>query len=296
MKRQKGIVVSCLALIFLSVFCNAVPNVRCSSWLNRRRTHKNIKIKEPTRTSSRKKSGYTKVGSFFVESIKDIFRIHGNLVAWDTFKIGVGTFPFYVTAAMFENELHQKTYCRSCHKNLCQMPDCCHKFAVDFSVGTISAVAVAGFLFARNERVRQTCKQFMIGIPFVIFMADLIKVLIKKDMCYRPWNEHFSSECRSMGGFPSTHGAQFGFATTLFGLQLGMKYAFPLAVLTVCVGASCINGNRHYTSQYIAGIGLGAMYGLAASKVVDSKFLRDIDVGIDCDARGNPALKVSYKF
>lgn len=242
---------------------------------------------------------YKKPGQHVADFVKEIFydvgQMYKNMVHWDTVKIFAGMFPLYITGAIIDDKKQHCTYDPKHHKNIHQMPDDWHKFADVASVSAVAAVAVGNYLFLPHERLKQTSWMFLWGLPFIIWTTDIFKHFAKFEACCRPWNGQFSCKERSYGGFPSTHGAQLAYATALFGLQFGPKAAFPLGVFTAAVGASAINGNRHYVAQYIAGVTLGMIYGFAASKVVDNK-ISNWSCGVDVDHNCNPAVKLSYAF
>ena len=79
-----------------------------------------------------------------------------------------------------------------------------------------------------------------------------------------------------------------------------MKFAIPLSILSAYVGATFVVCNRHYASQIAAGAGLGALYAVAASRVIDNKLelrrLKSLDFGFDTLSTGDPALALGYKF
>jgi membrane-associated phospholipid phosphatase len=134
-------------------------------------------------------------------------------------------------------------------------------------------------------------------------MSNLIKkfdVHMVGKGCLRPWNEHFSSVQRARGGFPSGHLATVSYAATLYGVRFGPKWGVPLGLLTAAVGVSFLNCNRHYISQILAGVGLGAIYGVAASKQVDFRLARNyearLQTKLDVDQRGCPAMKIGVNF
>ena len=54
----------------------------------------------------------------------------------------------------------------------------------------------------------------------------------------------------------------------LYGMRFGYQFAVPLGAVTAFVGTTFLACNRHYFSQLIAGAGFGAIYALAANKVI----------------------------
>jgi membrane-associated phospholipid phosphatase len=254
-----------------------------NDYLRSRRIHKRI---DPL--STQKTPGYH-LGQIF----KDILILHKNLVDWDTYKIFVTTFPFVIASGMIDKSIHHCFYCESHHKNLNQVPKFYH-FLADATIDVLAGYSLYSYLFSHNEHLRQTSRAFMIGLPFVMWVSDIFKAVFKTEIGWRPWNEQFAKIPKM--GFPSTHASQIAYATILFGKQFGIAYALPLGFMTAFIGFSRISGNNHYLSQYVAGIGLGAVYGYAASRLVDSKMRDSIQLTFDNDHKGNPAIKLSYAF
>ncbi len=135
----------------------------------------------------------------------------------------------------------------------------------------------------------------LLGIPFVIFGKDIIKKL-DADFCLRPWHQDFcQTHKQAMGGFPSGHMAQATYIATLYGMRFGPKLAIPLAFFAAGLGIVFLNCNRHYLSQLVAGVGLGALYGIAANKVIDSKLAENVTLNV-CFDRHGPAFNACYRF
>jgi len=246
---------------------------------------------------AKKNSHLTKPTNFFAQALSDIGNMYKNLIHWDSYKTIATTFPIYIAARMADQSLHECFYDKAIHKHINTMPRSFHFFADRIAIA-IEGVASAGFfLFSHNVRLRETSKMFLLGLPFVILTADLLKVIFKSEFCYRPLHEEFcKNHKRVLGGFPSTHAAQVTYATVVYGMQYGVKAAVPLALLGAAVVLPFINDNRHYLSQIVAGTGLGVLYGLAATKVIDNKFKDTIDVSLSLDAKHNPSISLGYKF
>jgi len=125
------------------------------------------------------------------------------------------------------------------------------------------------------------------------------KKLIKKfkfDACLRPWNGKFDKNERSYGGLPSGHVAEATYTAVLYGMRFGYQLAVPLGAVTAFVGVTFLACNRHYFSQLIAGVGFGAMYALAANKVVDSRLQKDLSLAMSVNEQGGPSFGISYRF
>jgi hypothetical protein len=220
--------------------------------------------------------------------------LHKNLFSWDSLKIIGTTFPFYVGVRMFDEKLQNCFYDCKNHKNINQMSGWCNDFA-RFAIGVPIAFLGSFAFFGKDEEIRQTARIFLIGMPFVIFGKDILKKF-KFDACLRPWNEHFSKEKRSSGGFPSGHMSEISYMAFLFGLRYGPKFAVPLGLLGVVVGVDFLTCNRHYASQLIAGIGFGALYAVAAHKLVNTRLGQSLQINLAYDGKRGPLFNVSYEF
>ncbi|MDR3550597.1 MAG: phosphatase PAP2 family protein [Candidatus Babeliales bacterium] len=244
-----------------------------------------------------KKNSRTKPTAFFVDVLHDIGSMYRNLIDWDSYKTVVATFPLYAASSLIDRPIHEQFYDDHLHKNIKQMPSGLVFFAEHVAIPLEATAASAIFLFASDKRLRETSKMFIVGLPFVVWTADLIKVAFKSNCCFRPLHERFSkNHKRCYGGFPSAHAAQVTFAAALFGLQYGAPAIVPLSIIGALVVSAFINDNRHYVSQIVAGGGLGVLYALAASKVVDKKIDSSFNVSVSSTINGSPALQLAYNF
>lgn len=235
------------------------------------------------------------------QAVKDVVRLHRYIFDWDTFKIIATTFPAYMLARMFDEDVQRGFYhghcTKRCHKNINQAPRWCAELS-EYSLA-MPIVVMFGSLFVGSEELRTTSWVFLLGVPFVIFGKDVFKKL-RFDAAQRPWSENFDSHERSYGGFPSGHIAEISYVTALYGLRFGVRAAGPLAVAGTFVGISFLNCNRHYLSQLIAGVGIGTLFAFAANKVVERKLAyaskSNLSLGIDLNSKGNPSMSVGWNF
>ncbi len=234
-----------------------------------------------------------RMARFFGELFQDIFYIHRNLFTWDSFKIIVTAFPFFVGLRMADEKLQRCFYDEKNHSNKNKPPRWCEGLA-KFSISVPIVFLGSDALFAKDEEYRKTGRIFLTGMPFVIWTKDLIKRL-KFDACLRPWHEDFSCEERSCGGFPSGHVAEATYMAVLYGMRFGPRYAVPLSVAAVFVGTIFLACNRHYASQLIAGAGFGAMYAVAANKLIDKRLDDTVKLGLKM-SKGGPAMTLSFRF
>ncbi len=231
---------------------------------------------------------------FTEDLLCDVAKLHKNLITWDSFKIISTMFPFFIATRMIDEKIQNCFYNACCHKNICQMPHWCKDIA-KYSLAVPITLFGLEALFSSDDDLRTTGRVFLIGMPFVIFGKDLIK-RAKFDACLRPWNQYFSCKKRAHGGFPSGHMAEASYIAILYGLRYGPKYAIPLGLMATFLGAAFLNCNRHYTSQLIAGVGLGAMYAVAANRLIDEKLEESLHLTVACDRNGSPCINVSYDF
>jgi membrane-associated phospholipid phosphatase len=225
---------------------------------------------------------------------RDFALLHKNLFSWDTLKVAAVIVPSVAVAYKFDHKIHKNFYDVQHHKNVRQPPKWTRELARFITAPIIAGLGSQAFL-SNDKEMRATSQVMLLGIPILIYVNELVRFL-KFDICYRPWNGNFSSVKRTPGGFPSGHVSKSMYLAVLYGMRYGPKYAFPLGAMTAFIGTAFLAGNRHYLSQLIAGVGLGAIYGLAASKVVDYKLTHDCQLGFGVDPQGGPNLSISWRF
>lgn len=235
-----------------------------------------------------------KSGRFLSGIVVDVVDLHVKLFSVETAKIITAFTPFFITARFIDEGFQSTFYIPEQHKNKCQLPEQCHQVAKSGIAVPMVALSTA-WIWGWNEDLRYTGRMTALGLPFVQSGKDILKN-IESTCCLRPWNEHFSNKKRSSGGFPSGHMANVTFLATLWGLRHGARWAIPLSMFAVFVMADFVNCNRHYVSQLIAGTGLGVIYGIAASKVVDKRLSDRITLSISTTPRGGVACSVGCSF
>jgi hypothetical protein len=217
-----------------------------------------------------RKKGYIYQGMHWIgEIVADAVRLNINLFSLDSAKIITAIAPWYLLTRMVDEDVQDTFYDSSCHSNIHQFPKSCHWFArhgVAIPMIVLSSLAI----FANDPDLQLTGRMTAIGLPFVHSGKDIIKNLRFK-CCLRPWHENFSRKKRSSGGFPSGHVANMTYMAALFGIRHGPAWGIPLTLCGLFVGLDFLNCNRHYLSQIVAGVGLGLLFAVAASKVVDTK-------------------------
>lgn len=229
--------------------------------------------------------------------IVDAISLNLNLFTRSTLETITGCLPFYLLTRRIDEDIHSNFYEYGTHKNIYQFPKKCHSIAqkaVAIPMVGLSSLAV----FAHDQDLRLTGRMIAIGLPFVHSGKNIIKTWRSKG-CLRPWNGKFSCVERASGGFPSGHMANVVFMTALMGIRHGPRWAVPLSIFSAFVMADFVNGNRHYVSQLVAGIGLGVIYAFAASKVVDGKLNQlseNLTFGLEPGSCGLPTAKIVYRF
>lgn len=252
------------------------------------------KIHEPKRHKAHYPQGTTFAAQKIGGVLKDAFILNVNLFSWDTFKILASTFPLFIGARMIDENIQMHFYDPVYHKNIRQMPKWCHDVAQKSIAAPIVLLGIQAFT-AQNREMQQTSRMLLIGLPFVIWGKEIIKKA-RFDSCYRPWNQKFGCKKRAYGGFPSGHTAEAVYVAVLYGMRYGPKYAIPLGLLAGIIGTTFVTCNRHYISQVVGGAALGAMYGVAANRLIDEKLSKDLTLGMSFDRHGSPALELSYRF
>ena len=86
------------------------------------------------------------------------------------------------------------------------------------------------------------------------------------------------------------------YMTTVYGLQYGIKAGIPLGIFSSAMLGMSIACNRHYTSQTVAGIALGVIYGVAAHQLIERKLIEETSIDFCYDSRGLPNIRLAYYF
>lgn len=226
--------------------------------------------------------------------IKETIELHRNIFSIETASILTAFAPAYVTTRSIDHKVHEKFYDRKFHKNLNQ-PDenLCNAIEKGAVIGVAGLSSFA--FFSSDEQLRITSRIFAIGAVSGLFAKNVIKK-IHFEAGLRPWNEHFSSEKRAYGGFPSGHMFEAAYMTTVWGLQYGIKAGIPLGIFSSAMLGMSVACNRHYTSQTIAGVALGVIYGVAAHQLIERKLVEESSIDFCYDSRGLPNIRFAYYF
>lgn len=214
----------------------------------------------------------------------------------DTLKIFTGVLPVFLVARYADDDLHSAFYNMGTHKNKAQLPNWVHTFASKSVTAITATFAFLPFFNGVSEDVRHTCSVMTMGAISLSALRNFIKYSFKSRTAFRPWHESYSSTCRTLGGFPSGHMAMATYLASLYGLRHGAKWGVPLSAFAIFIGATSLNGNRHYASQLVGGFGLGFIYGFASYKLLNSRFGENLTMSLDFDAKNQANFKISYEF
>lgn len=228
-----------------------------------------------------------------VNIVKEAIQLNLNLISLDTVKVFTAIIPFYLATRMTDESVHRHFYDSSCHRNINQMPHsiintvnkCC-----DAGIVTLSSLA----LLAWDKQLRLNARIFAIGALSALYAKDFVKKIRVKG-CLRPWNEHFSSEKRAYGGFPSGHMIETTYMLTFWGLEYGLKAAIPLGLFSAVSFGVLVGSNRHYVSQAVAGIGFGVAFGFAAHRLAKAKISELFDCSVSINNQV-PTFSVGCSF
>ena len=265
----------------------------------RPRSHKRVRLRPHSRVRDsilNSPRDCRHLGPLLKGGLRDIVDLHKNLFTWDTYTIIAGFFPLVLATRRVDKDLHRCFYDADHHKNISQVPNWCPE-AMKISIAAPVVFLGLRGLFGQHEtdEFRHTTRMLLLGFPFVIWAKELIKKA-ESDICYRPWNENFSCDKPTLGGFPSGHLAEATYIAALYGMRFGPAYAVPLGAMAWSIGVAFMVCNRHYLSQIVAGAGLGLLYAVSAQKVIDSRMLDCVDVGIGMQGPGRPTVSLTYRF
>jgi len=228
--------------------------------------------------------------------VESVIFLNWNLLSLDTFKIIAVTFPFYGVTRGADEYIQNHFFDHKTRKNKYHPPKWLKEFARLSITPPIIYLGLQVF-FADDYEMQKTAEVFLLGLPFVLLTKDIVKKL-ECSPNLRPYHEVLAPRKRCGGGFPSGHVAEAVYTAALFGMRFGPKYAVPLSIIAAFLGVVFIASNRHYTSQVVAGAAFGAMYAVAASKVVDMKldrYCKDLSCSFTYENK-KPGVGISLKF
>ena len=226
---------------------------------------------------------------------KDFIQIQLNLFSVDTLKVLAFIVPIYVGTRKMDNRLQCCFYDENCHRNLCQAPKKFYE-VVDKSVPALIGLLSSFTFWSNNPELRLTSFVYTEAVISYWIAKNIFKNSCKCDLNLRPKSEDFCKEKKWYGGFPSGHVGEAVLATFLFGMRHGPKWGVPLGIYTAIVFAASVNGNRHYLSQAVGGLGLGLIYGFASYALIESKISCPVDLHLTSGPNGYNGLRVGGTF
>ena len=233
--------------------------------------------------------------NFFVREMKNILDLNLGIFSRDTLKVlAIGAPIYVITRNACDDKLHSCFYQKSEHKNINQCPKNIYNFIHKSFIPVLTIPAVYSIFFGDEDLLR-TGEVYVAGVLSIWGAKNMIKNNVELDCCMRPWNEHYDCKKRGYGGFPSGHISELVFLTWLYGAEYGLKVALPLAAYTATVFGLSISCNRHYLSQLVGGSILGAVYAIAAVKLVDKRISDCCRFKVDFEPE-RTCLSWSYDF
>lgn len=230
----------------------------------------------------------------------NMYLVMKEAVSLDSMLILTAFTPFYLGARMTDEEIHRGFYDSKYHKNK-DYPHKCLEWSTHGSM-IFPIMALGGLMqFSSDPRVRLTGGVAFSGVVITQITNQLIKHIWATQpirAACRPLNEHFCPHKRVYNGFPSGHALGCAYIAVLCGLQLGAKWAIPVGGICALIAGLTIQCNRHYASQVVAGAGVGTIFAVASSKVVNAKYscYKNVDFKIACDSCSRPCLEASISF
>lgn len=227
--------------------------------------------------------------------VADFADINFNIFCKEAFLMASCVAPVYAGACLIDNRVHHSLYDESCHKNICDI-GCLRSCLVEDIGIAIPILALSfGFWISDDDRTRFVGRDLLAGMVAIGFTKNIIKECLTASCCYRPYSGCFPKKS-VLGGFPSGHAATLCFVTTLLALAKGARWAVPVGMYSGVVFGSLLVCNYHYVSQLVAGAGLGALFAVAAHRVVNERMNERASLEFYTDQYGKPMLGFSYSF
>lgn len=238
-----------------------------------------------------------RVNGFVKNIFEDTYSIGKNIMTLETMRLITVTMPFYLTARRADNRLHEQFYNIDTHTNKNQPPKFLCNLALDDKYISLPfiAIGIAGFIHD-DPYSRRRAQLFTNGLIWCFALKILLKE-IKTTGSFRPYHENFDKHKRVHGGNPSGHMTITTYLATFWTLEKGEKWGIPLGMFTIFALGMNVSCNHHYLSQGIAGMGLGAIVGLATHTAFrDITMPKDMHLGFSTDYRGNIGVRFAYDF
>jgi len=204
-----------------------------------------------------------------IHPLKTSWDIATHLISSETIITCAALVPFYAGFTMADADVHDLFYCAEHHANTDYTPDWMHWCSERAPILPYACAGIVAMVHP-DDATQSAMRTFLLGFPVLLAGYKWAKTFTF-DGALRPWNQRFSSEQRSYGGFPSGHMCEMGYITTFCALRFGSYLGVPLAVYTALIAGEFILDNRHYLSQLLAGLGWGIITGKAVNSYLGSQ-------------------------
>ena len=235
------------------------------------------------------------IGTELRDFVTDFSAINFNLFSKESLLVaGIGA-ELYAAAHIVDDSVHNFLYDSSCHTNTYSIGCLRSCFAEDLGIALPLLGISVGLWCSRDYHTRLVGRDLLAGMVGIGIVKMMLKECLYEDCCYRPYSGCFTKK-RVFGGFPSGHAAVLAYATVLLGLQKGPKWAIGMGAYGAVVVGSALICNYHYLSQVVAGATLGALYAVAADRLINQRMNDWLEMEVAVGQRGNPLLTVTYSF
>lgn len=167
-----------------------------------------------------------------------------------------------------DGRIHKEFYNLREHKNIHQLPPWLSNWGKKGFKYIRQLILIAAVLPGSHEMSREANMVLILCTVWMSVFKRILKNIVDGlhiRPALRPPNQSFP---RGMyfGGFPSGHVSQCFVAMLLVYHVWGLNNLMGMALLaqTLLTFVWVVSANRHYLSQVIAGLALGAIYGFAA--------------------------------
>lgn len=236
-----------------------------------------------------------RAGDELRDFVADFADINFNIFCKEAFLVASCVAPLYAGARLIDNRVHHTLYDESCHKNTCDI-GCLRSCLVEDVGIAVPILALSfGFWISDDDRTHFVGRDLLAGMIAIGFAKNILKECLAVSCCYRPYSGCFPKKL-ALGGFPSGHAAALCFVTTLLALDKGARWAVPVGMYSTVVLGSLLACNYHYVSQLVAGAGLGALFAVAAHRVVNERMNERASLEFYTDQYGKPMVGFSYSF
>lgn len=238
-----------------------------------------------------------RVNGYIKNIFDDTYSIGKNIVSLESMHLATITMPFYLAGRRADNRLHKQFYDIDTHTNKNQPRKFFCDIALDDKYISLPFVAIGlmGWIH-HNPYDRRRAQMFTNGLIWSFTLKTLFKV-VKVKGNLRPWHENFDKHKRAHGGNPSGHMTITTYMAVFWGLEKGKSWGLPLGMFTAFALGMNVSCNHHYISQGIAGMGLGAIVGVATHRAFrDITMPKDMHLGFMTNDKGNLCVRFAYDF